>query len=101
MALGNVKMIYDGKTYNGTRKQILEALRYDLENHNLLVLKYHKNEIYFYLGEEEYIITKQQIQIHPVFNVYRIKETMILEALNKIPIEKYTDKQDFWLWRLS
>ncbi len=70
---------YDGKTYTGTREEIIESLKHDLEHKKTLTFKFALKR-FFYLGEEEW-----EIFGHGSLNVDAIKDRMICQALDKVP----------------
>ncbi len=73
-----MKFKYNNQIYVGSREQIIESLKHDLEDNKRLT--FDSNEKTFRLGEEEYIILRPAN-----FNVDSIKRIMVQAALDKIP----------------
>ncbi len=82
-----MKYKYDGQTYVGSRKEIIESLKHDLENNKQLMFIFHKDEKIFCLGEEKYLLLR-----HCTFNVNFIKKHLIIRALEKVPENSFKYK---------
>ena len=71
---------YNNKTYTGSKVQILESLKKDLEEQSML-FQFTEGEKVFILGKE-----KSSVWAHATFNLDIIKTTLIKEALDKVTI---------------
>ena len=80
-----MKFKYNNKTYTGSRQEIIESLKHDLENNKEFWFGYNPSEILFFLGEERFKIT-----IHSNYNADDIKISMIQAALGKVPKNYFT-----------
>ncbi len=74
---------YNGTTYTGSREEIIESLRLDLEDADL-VLKYQKSRKSLHLGKEEFWIDG-----YKSFSINYIRINLINLAIAKVPNDNY------------
>ncbi len=75
---------YDGKTYTGTRQEIIESLKHDLRYNKQLWFGYNPDGILFFLGKEKFKITANF-----KYDVNDIKINLIQKALDKVPENQF------------
>ncbi len=75
-----MKFTYDGTTYTGSREQIIESLKNDLENKKIFKLLNYPDRKCFRLGQEECLLS-----ICSFSNIDAIRKRLINEALDKVP----------------
>ncbi len=75
-----MKFKYYGKTFTGSRQEIIESLKAYLDEISQPFLTFNRLSSTFYLGEEEYLLSESD-----EFNVDAIRRTMVQDAIAKIP----------------